>query len=149
MKQIQSFFNYKGDKKMLNKSKIISIGILGFFILATVLTSGCVDSGTNTTNTQNSDQYSDLQLINAPSVDYYSDGSGGVSAVLVNQGSSTYKNIDVLITCYDESKKVILTKKQGIATLKPGANANIDLSLDNVKTKVYMADVTVVNATKV
>lgn len=133
----------------MNKSKIKSMGLLGILILVTVLISGCTDSGANKNNTQNSEQYDDLQLINAPSVDYYSDGSGGVSATLVNEGSDTYKNIDVLIICYDESKKVILEKKQGVATLKPGDTANIDLSLDTVKTKVYMADVKVINATKV
>lgn len=106
-----------------------------------MFTSGCTSSQNKTTN-------SDLQFVNTPTVDYYSDGSGLIMADLINKGQNTYTHIDVEIIGYNENKEIVFKEKKGIASLPPGQSASLGRPLHDNDPKLYSVEMNVVNSTK-
>lgn len=119
--------------------KTSSIILTVLVILITLPLSGCVDN-------QDSNK-TDLQLVNSPNVMYLEDGSGLITADLINKGTKTYTNIDIEILGYNENHELIFKEKKGIAKLSPDQTAPITRPLSANEPHIYTVDVKVVNST--
>lgn len=120
-------------KNLLTISMVSMIGVV-------LMASGCISTGTETGQ--------NLQFINTPTADYYEDGSGLISGDLYNEGTTTYRDIDVEIIGYNQDHEKIFTDMEGIALLEPGQTASITRVLDSTDPHIYTVEMNIVNKTR-